>query len=474
MSDMIEGFLVDQAFTDRAKAVHGILSQDANQICSFTPHGTTYFNTPVKMTDPVNATDRKVAWTPSTKSTLLVDTTTFPAFSTLFQTMSSDQMSAFFRIIDRLAFRNDPAASIGAIDSELSTDTTLNVFYVAQSCARSGNFTPVNVWLDNETTQKISVPNFIQFDFALTIGAQQVVTSIIIYLNCDAFTQNYSKSTVKTVVAPLPYATLLSAPVKGSIGNVFATATLTAGLAYQTQQPDMALNTMSGICTFSVTLIDGMDSAEVPFNLLYKGKQPTVSQIRDAIRTALLTSGTGTEDDWRNRAPGLFIIARFYLFPLWDKTVTRPTTILRQNILQFRDIISLNKTAMLAAGLNVDIATEATFQSGYNGLMVLAVPDSSYVPMDQSLTGSKYLLDYFPDFQTCTSVEPIYALLTQNTQILIKRLNDILAKADGVATVDTTPVMQEGVISYYGITVGDLEMCVITKECYTKLIKDVI
>ena len=206
----------------------------------------------------------------------------------------------------------------------------------------------------------------------------------------------------------------------------------------------------------------------------YKGKPPTVSQIRDAIRSDIVTSGVGTQAQWQTRTPGLYIIGRFYLFPLWDKTVTKSTTVLNQAIIENRDISAINKTAMAAEGLSVDIATESQFQSGYDGLVILVVPDASYVPMDTSLVWSAYLTDYFPDFQSCTSTDPIYALLDQNTQAFIMRLNTILAKASGATSTDTTATTVENQLIYYSITIGEIELCVVTKACYLALLKEQI
>lgn len=471
MSDVIEGFLVDSAFRDRAKSVSGMLSQDANQICSFTPHGSTYFNTPVKMTDPGVATARKVAWTSTTKATLLVDTQVFTEFSSIYTALSAAQDDAMFRIIDRLAFNNDPTATDDDLDAILSADDTLTGFYVPKSVSRSTVFTPTEVWLDNETQLNISVPNYVRFDIQVTAGTETVQSTLMIYLNCDSFVANYSKSTIKTVVPPLPYATLLTASLSAAVGNVFTTANLSATLSYNTQSPDLALNTMSGQCMFMVTLVDGTTSLDVPFNLLYKGKYPSISQIRDAIRSQILASNAGTEDQWRSRAPGLFIVARFYLFPLWDAVVTKPNTVLNQGITQLSKVADLNKSALLSAGLDTDITSQALFESGYDGMVILTVPDDGYKPMDSSMVGSKYILDYFPDFQTCTSLDTVYALLSPQTQLFIKRLNEVLAKASGASTTDTTMLTQEGALTYYSISINDLEMCLVTKDCYTTLLK---
>lgn len=474
MTNVVEGFLVDQAFIDRTQTVHGMLSSDPDQICAFTPNGTTYFNTPVKLTDNATANTRALAWVSSTSSSLIVDTAVFPLFSALVGELSDEQQAAIFRVVDRLAFRNNPNVSTSTLDNELSLDATLTGLYVSGSAARSAIFTPATVYLDNATTYPCSVPNFVQFDMSFTVGTTQTVVTFIVYLNCDSFTQNYSMSTVKVVVPPLPYDTLLNAPVKSSVGNVFSTATMTANLAYATQKQTISRNTISGELTFNVTLVDGADRVDVPFTLWYKGKAPTISQIRDAIRSDIINSGVGTQSAWQARTPGLYIIGRFYLFPMWDKTVAKSTTVLNQAIIENRDITTVNRTAMAAAGLSVDIATESQFQSGYNGLVILVVPDKSYVPMDTSQVGSTYLTDYFPDFQTCTSSEPIYALLDTNTQTFISRLNIILAKASGATSTDTSTTTTENKLVYYSITVGEIELCVITKACYLALLKEQI
>lgn len=470
MTDIIEGFLVDTAFVDRTKSVSGMLSQDANQICSFTPHGTTYFNTPVKMVDPGVTADRKVAWTPTTKSMLLVDTAVFTEFSSIYNVLSADQDNALFRIIDLMAFNNDPSATDSDIDAALTADATFAGFYVPKSATRSTSFTATQVWLDNETQVNVSVPNFIRFDVQVTAGTQTTTSTLLIYLNCDTFTQNYSKSTIVTVVPSLPYDTILNASLTNSVGNVFATAAQAADLSYQTLSPDIAVSTLSGTSVFPVPLVDGTNTTNVQFSIYYKGKYPTVSQIRDAIRAAVLNSGVGTEDQWKARAPSLFIAARFYLFPLWDKTVTKPTVVLNQGIVQFRDIVSLNQNVLMSVGMDINLPNQAIFESGYDGMVILSIPDDDFVPIDATLVGSKYLLDYFPDFQSISSMDPNFPLLDPQTQMFIQSLNNVLARASGATSNDQTPITTEGSLTYYSIGVNDLEMCLVTKECYMALV----
>lgn len=472
MPDVIEGFLIDTAFIDRVKSVHGILSTDANQIGAMTPHAITYFNTPTKMSDTRTAGTRAVGWAATTTSSLLVDSTVFPSFSNIYPSMTSAQIGALFAIVDRLAFMNDPTATSDVIEASLVGDATISEIYVAGSATRSINTTLVPVWLDNETQVPISVPNYVRFDISIPVGEVSTTATFLIYLNCDTFTQSYSKSTVVVVTPPLDYNTLLNAPIKSTTSNVFTAASLSATLAYKLQSPDMAISTMSGQASYSVTLVDGSDTVDVPFNLMYKGRFPTVSQIRDAIRSDIVASGVGTTDQWRVRAPGLFIISRFYIFPLWDKTYTKPTVVLNQAILQIRDLIKINQTVMVQAGLSVALETQAVIPSGYDDILLIAVPDASYTPTDETQDGSQYILDYFPDFQTCSSVEPIYALLSPDTQLFIKRLNDLLAKSSGASSTDVTPVTQEGTLSYYSVTVSELEICLITKECYMALVKE--
>lgn len=467
-SNYAELFLLDLAFTDRVKTTNGILSPGTGKICSLTPHGASYINQSLYVVDRRDVTTRSVSWTPVTRPVLVMDTEVFAATDTALSGSSVSVTNTLFQLIDRLVFNYKATDTLATVEADLVTISDGSGVYVAGSASFSTSVVSTIVYNDDETTQQVSVPIFATLDVNLLTGTQTEVYQLKIYLSNDSWVSSYSETTIVSVVPPLDYPTLYTAPVATSTANIFSTATISTNLTYNTSQDPMSKESLSGITSFLVKLVDTSGSMNVPFNLLYKGRAPTVAEIRVAIRNAFVNSGTGSYDGWKSRAPNVFITSRFYLFPLWDKSVTKPTKKLYQDILELSDLTTTINQIALSVSVPSDITLWQVWEAAYNRMVIVSVADPTSTAADGT-TPLLRLLTLFPDYQTCSSVDPDYAILSLSTQDMVKQVNYGLTQASGVTIATPYPVSQDGNLIYYSLVVDETELCLVTADGYTAL-----
>lgn len=465
----IEGFVLDRSFVNRQQNTHLLLDQAQNKVGTMTQHGASYFVTPEEVIDKRTASTRAVAWQASVSSSIVFDSTVFAALSTLLTSVPEASVNAIFDIVDRIGFNLSSSDTVQTVDGALTSDKVANTVYIPGTCQWSTKLLSTTVYNDDGTTKVVSVPAWIEFGVSLTGSTSSAQYTLVLYLSNDDWIADYTQSTIVTVIPPLPYDTLFNAPIATSVANVFSTANITASLSMATSQLPLSQQFMSGMAEFYVTLTDGTTSTQVPFNLYYRGRSPAITDIRIAIRDAIAQSGVGTLSAWKTRAPNIYITSRFYLLPMYSKVVSKPAATMYENIIQLSDVSKLISTSFAAVGLDINLTDMAILEASYNRLMLLAIPDVATIP-DASVTPITRLLDIFTDYQTCSTTDPSFVLLTSDTQSMISQLNMILAQEMG-ASQTTTPYAKttEGSMEYYAFTVAETELCVATQACMATL-----
>ena len=464
-----ELFLLDMAFTDRVKTTTGIISPDTGKVCSLTPHGASYINRSLFILDRRDVSTRSVAWTPATRPSLVMDATTFPDADNALTAAAVVITNTIFALIDRLVFNYNPHTQMATIETDLNTISGGSNVYVPGSASFSSSVVATSIYNDDETTQQISVPTFAELSVNLIVGLSTQTYKLRIYLSNDTWVADYSQTTVVSVVPPLSYQTLYTAPIATSNANVFSTATVTSNLVYNTAEDPMSKQSLSGIMSFLVQLVDSTGTVYVPFNLLYKGRLPTFAEARVAVRAALLDSGVGDQLGWGARAPNVFITSRFYLFPQWNNVVTLPTKKIFPNLVEISDLSAFVAEANLAVSVPEDITLYQVFTAAYNRMVIISVADPTSVLSDD-VTPLKRLLTLFPDYQAISSIDPDFALLSADTQNFIKQLNFGLAQASGVAQTNPYATSTDGNLIYYSLVINETELCLVTPAGYNAII----
>lgn len=463
----IEGYVTDLAFIDKSKAVSGVFTPEVGQVATLTAKVLSYFTDPSVFEDKRLPTARAVNWSPTTAPKLVIDKTPFSDFVTVLNNMSSSATNGFFKLIDKLFFAYSSSASRPTIEAFLNADPDIDAIYVADSFRVSQQLVTDTVYLENNATKTVQVPSFIDFTLALTTGSTTVNYVIKLYTSVEAWLTGYNISSVVKVIQPLPYDKLYSASLVNSTDNIFATATLTANLSYTTTQAILGSVSVSGVVEYKAILTDGVNKSSVPFNLLYKGRKPTLFEVRNAIKKALADSGVGDEAGWRKRIPGVYVEGRFYIVPFWDKVFTKPAQVVFPNVLPYREFATTTTNIVSSLGYGDITAFMDVLTVYYNRMSATAIPDLS------GTVKVYHLNEIIPDYQNCAPTDEQFAYMQTRTQDFSKDLNQILAIDSGIQSSTVFTPSTEGLLTFYSFTVDSYEICVITKQCYDTIMESI-
>lgn len=462
----IEAFLVDPAFTDHSKAINGFLVDEAGKVAALTPKALSYFSQPAAFSDKRTPSSRITNWFPETSPSMVVDENVYSGFVNAVNALTTPMSNGYFKLVDKLLFNYDPDVSKADLEQSLLDDVDIASIYVPGSFVLSATIVEGDIYYLSGTVDTVEVPSFATFSISLPSGSGTTDYVITLFTSVEAWLTGYDVSTIVKVVPPLPYERIYNASLVNTIDNVFSTAALTATLSYNTTHALLGSVTVSGITEYNAVLVDEAgNTASIPFNILYKGRSPTLSEIREAIRNELLNSGVGTEEGWEARIPGVFVAGRFYIVPYWDETFTKPDQVLFPSILGYTTLgTKVNK--ILESTAFGDIRSHADiFPVYYNRMTMAAVPDLTGVVDIQHLSA------VVPDYQSYAPDEENFSYMAEMTRTFALQLNQILAIDVGALPPGIFTPITENLLTFYSFVVGKYEMCVITKLCYETIME---
>lgn len=460
----VEGFVTDLAFMDQSQSINGVLVNESQKVAGLTPRVLSYFSTPSSFKDPRLSSTRDVNWVTETNPEILFDETVFESFVDIVNTLGNNVSVGFFKIVDKLLFKYTTPVNKAAIEAFLLEDEDIAAIYTPDSFNISATVVSDIVHLaNNTTTQAVTVPSFVTFEVALPTGGTTTSFSIKLYASVDSFLVGYNFSTIVRIVPPLPYDKLFNASLVTTTDNIFTTASTTASLSYSNTQALLGTVSVSGIVEYSVAITDGVRGVSVPFNLIYKGRAPTTFEIRNAIREAILTSGFGTELGWKDRIPGVFVSGRFYIVPIWDATFTKPDQVIYPNITSYSNYATVTNKILESLGYGDVTNVMELLAIYYNQITATVVPDLSGIVGD---IDAGTLTSIIPDYQNFSSTDEQFAYMSPLTQQFSRDINAVLAIDSGAQSSIVYTTQTEGLLTFYAFTVGNYEICVITKQGY--------
>lgn len=464
----IEGFVTDLAFTDQTKNTSDLFPSSTANVAELSSNALSYFSTPTAIIDKRTPTDRAVNWAAQTRPRIVVDHDVFDTFTATIAALPLASLNQLFSIVDKVLFNYLPTDTPAGLETFLTSNVSTKDVYVAGSLSVSTRIVTDNVYVDGAAPKQISVPAFVAFDVLVPSGSTTKTYSLKLYASISAWLSGYSQSVIAEVIPPLPYEKLLNESIHTATDNIFSTATLSATLSFNTVEARLKSTVVSGMFEFRAVLQDSSNTVGVPFNILYKGRVPTLFEIRNAVKQKLLNSGVGDETAWKKRIPGVFVSGRFYVVPFWDNTYAKPDQLLFPNVIGFNDMSSITSQILSTLGYS-DVRDYMDIISiYYNHMTASVIPD---------LSGSftvKRLSDIVPDYQSYSASDEQFGYMQDTTKAFVRDLNTVLSIASS-----TTPVSAvygpntEGALSFYSYTAGNYEICVITKSCYQAILESV-
>lgn len=462
----VECFLVDPAFVDQSKAINHVFNDVNGTVGSLTPKAMSFFNTPSIYKDKRDASTRQVNWTSETNPSIVVDGDIFTSFVSAINNADSSISTGIFRLIDKLMFDYTANGNQASIELSLVGDTDIAAVYVPGSFQISSSIKTAVIYNSTGVTTNVSVPAFCRFALTIPTGQTTATFVITLYTSVDAWILGYDKSTIVEVTQPLGYDKIYTSSLTSAVDNIFNISKATANIAFSENRLVLGNVTVSGMTQYNGIIIDSAgNTASVPFNILFKGREPTSQEIRAAIRAEITASGVGDEAGWKLRMPGIYVTGRFYVVPLWDQFYTKPNQLLYPSIIDYNVIKNRANRIMDTVG-DGDVTQYMDILSVYyNKMTVVAVPDISGV-----LDVAK-LHTVVPDYQSYAPTESNYAYMTDRTKDFANQLNTILAIDESVVPPGIYAPITENNLTFYSFVVERFEICVITKQCFTDILE---
>jgi hypothetical protein len=461
----IEGFVTDLAFTDQTKNVSDLFPGGTANVAELSSNALSYFGAPAAVVDKRPASERLVNWAAQTSSRIVVDEEVFSSFMGTMATLPVATISKLFAITDKLLFNYLPSESHATVETFLTTNAATKDIYVPGTFSVSSRIVSDSVYVDGAPVKSVSVPSYAAFDITVPSGATTKTYQLKLYAGIEAFLTSYSQSIIAEVIPPLPYDKLFGESLRTATDNIFTTASLTAQLSYNNIQARLKNTSVSGMFEFRAVLADTNNTLGVPFNILYKGRVPTLFEIRTAIKQRLLDSGVSDEAGWKKRIPGVFVSGRFYVVPLWDKTFSKPDQQIFPNVLRFDDVAKTADKILSTVGYADITEFMDVITAYYNRMSAAVVPDLSGV------VDIKRLSEIIPDYQSYSVSDAEFAYMQDNTKAFVRELNQVLAIATEGSTSSVYGPNTEGLLSFYSFTAGTYEVCVITRSSYETILE---
>lgn len=454
-------FVTDPAFLNQKDPLHQYLN--TSDVAQLTRKSLSFFSSTYVGTDVRTPSTRVVNWPASTNPSIVVDDTISDSFVTAINSASVAVRNAFFALLDRICFYMQPTDTQDSLNTVLINDPVIKTIYGAGSLQVGTTTSSGTVYLSDGTTVTVNCPQTMYAEVDIPVGSTPMPFGVTFWVSNSAFVSGYPISDPVAVVPPMSYSDVLNAPLNTTSANPFTVAGSASELNFSLMKDQLNAVAVSGYTSYTVTVYDTSGNTQsVPFNILYRGREPSSLQVTDAIKEAVLASGVGDSDSWKARIPELFIVSRFYLIPIWDNVVDKPDQVMYASILNTASgETKIRKIFSAGAYLN-QVPLVDTFVAPYNRMPVVSVPDISNPP------ASKTLQQMYPDFQCYGASDPNFAYMTKATQQFSKDLTACLAAASGNASPNANiRLMTANGMSFYVFSEGNIEFLVMTPKSYS-------
>ena len=327
---------------------------------------------------------------------------------------------------------------------------------------------------------EVLFPNYIQFAFRFS--GLSMPTWFRIYLNPDTMFENYPKCRITNVVCPADPKDLVNlsfvnveTALHGASNYV---ANVMTGEVTKTSTDPLLTTNHTGAMPFVVNYTIPMSGSRYTFTFtcVYKGRQPTIAEMRQAIKTILENARGGSVEDI---FPGLYVSTSFIIVPMYNSRVTADTN--------------------LAITYCKGIYSTVDFLKNYNGkarnnAVLNNVPDALLRTASQMVIPAYFMhaivypenyeaadvvkldaLGDFESYQPISTEDSYWGALTDTarefnssvTKILASQLNNTQLPSDVQCSEETKAIFGEGKNrTYITFCVGEYSFSMMTRESF--------
>lgn len=378
----------------------------------------------------------------------------------IFKKLSNGQLQVFFNIVEIIFTANGDSEQ--TLNRSLVNSALTNSAYVPDTLNLSRTSVVGIIYdIDGLTpTTEISLVTY--FDFNVKFQDMDEET-IRIYLDRTTFLNDYPLSTITDVILPCDHLYILDpTKVAGTIDMMIKSNEWSFNELNNQIKPE----DHTGLMTYWTKYVTKNPSATqmLPFGVLYQGAIPSSLAIREAIRNKLLKYGTAEASVWEIILPDLFVLAQFFIVPMWDNQVQRPDGYLYPSIInafKYKETIGKFFTSMSAQYINTN---QEMFVCGQSELFLSSLPDplnkEEFSIQKKHPTYQYHMSD---DGSSFTNMEP-------KTREFNTRLNRAMAVACGeTTTADVINNVING-LDWHSFTSSNTEYHVLSKASYMKFL----
>ena len=465
LADTCYAFYSDPAFKDRSAPFPTYLKSGG--LCTLSQTASTFFTSMENLVDPRDPTGRVISFPQAGAGSLLMDGNIEATNLGYLGSATADLREALFNLIDQVGLAQSSLTDTTAqLDAQLTADKQVGQYYVKGSLRLPKQQAAGSYYDSSNKAQTYSTWGQITFGWNFPVTGGTTTVTFHIFLDCNTWISDYPYSEVLSIVPPLDWSPLLSADlsVVTTLSIAGSEDVMDRAVSMISSQLEAQSGTGAFVYHFNAVGPSKAWTVACPFGVVYKGQQPTVQQIRAALRTEMANSGVGTEASWSARFPGVFAIGRYYLVPLWDATTNLGDRQIYSGMIQPNDAIAKVGNVFPAVSATV-LNTEGYFiTSPYDLIQLMAFRDPNNDPASQI----GLLPTLIPSYQTLARDNYLFAQMDQNSQAFSSALIDSLSVLSG-QTPDDADLYQQ--VTELGITtvlftVGSIEYAVVSPDTY--------
>lgn len=417
-----------------------------------------YFASPVRMRDIRSGRNTFIGFTTKGQMDILFDRMVMD-YPEILEQVSNDYIIELFNILECIIYTHPSQVSV--LNDLLTNHSPLGS-YIDSSVVRSTDTTNclVETAIGYET---IPIPKWFQVKIKWVIGEDTYVIHFKMYVDSLLFASNYPIVSITKVVPPFnPSYFFNKFTSEDILANIVEAQNYTAPSIHDT----VKVVDQSGMYLFSVRYkIDSAKYAYIPFQIYYKGSnKPKDINCRIAIREYLTNLSIVEESVLKEYFPDLYLENSFYLVPLWDDYIVRPTKNIYSSITRsfhhiwskFNNIISIPQTDFMSKC--------SLLTNGQNNIFTVVYGNP--LNTDTNIT----LKDIYPTFIDYSTHEINFEYMDMKDRQFAILLNKAFAILSGDMTMDAGyKYYSEDGREYLVFSTDSTEILILTPTSYNQL-----
>lgn len=376
--------------------------------------------------------------------------------------MSGDDNRILFNIIERIYLQQNLNDS--NVEQLLTTGGDFQG-YVPNSFVHSLDESTIKAYTDQNEEKTIAVKHWIAFDFM--IASEEEAVTFHIFLSKDSFKKFYPHVTILRVTPPYEPKLLLDPAALIETVNTDVMNNASAYIFGQLNS-ELAQRDQSGTHQFPTKyVINPNRSTVIVFGITYAGaRTPTSLECRQAIKDFIIDATQVSPEALKPIFPELFIEARYYFVPLWDKFTQLVDRVVYPSIHKITPIYEIAQKFFPNVEEKFIRDHIQVLTNAQNKMLTFAIPDS--------LNKAHHLdlLAEYETYQDYSTQSTGWKYMTAETQEFAGKLIRCMAVASGQETSTEFDKATEGDMEYLVFLTDIAEFFLLTKSSYSKAFEE--